>query len=197
MEKYNGKKEAGSVPKYNKMLMIISVFAVSLFVGMAVQPVFAGPISTSETIKNSQTPDPQCDSCSQAVVFAIEYMIKHVKDNLDGIYFLWSVDATILIFQGLIIGLSKSGFKPTLDEDELKANINYWVKKLVGPQLFTSTKLLANIGAISIGITGYLLKLCKNEPTNTATVNIEPTGRIGRFCPICIFNRIILKLLHI
>ena len=197
MEKENEKNKAGSLPRHNTLIMIVGIFAVSLFIGMAVQPAIAGEISTTDINMAQSTPDPQCDSCSEAVLFAVEYMIQHVRENLSGIYFLWTVDATLLIVEGLLIGFSKSGFSITINKVELQANVYYWVNKLVGPQLFTTTKLLANIGAIGIGITSYLLTLCKNPDTTVASVSIieQTTGRIDGFCPVCIIKRIIWKLL--
>jgi hypothetical protein len=176
MIKNNGKNQAGNLSKNSAMVMIVSILAVSMFIGIAFQPAIASSVSKEEKkaeIKQPLGPDPSCDSCAKAVAFSIEYMVNHVKSNLNGVYFLWSVDATILIFQGLILGLQQSGFKPEINEMELKATVHYWVKKLVGPQIFTTTKLLAKIGAVGIGITGYLLSLCNNDGTQTTSAYIE------------------------
>ena len=40
---------------------------------------------------------PGCDTCKEAVAFAVDYMVEYVNDNVNDTYFLWSVDAVILI----------------------------------------------------------------------------------------------------
>jgi hypothetical protein len=97
-------------------------------------------------------------------------MKEYVNENINDTYFFWTVDGSILIFQGLINGFKESGYTLEVDVNELKANIEHWVNKTVGSQKFTITLFLAKLGAITIGVTGYLLTLCidNNAKTNHA-----------------------------
>ncbi len=75
-------------------------------------------------------------------------MKDYVKDKMDSNYFLWRVDVSILIFQGLVIGFKESSCKIKFDENELKAKIEHWINKTVGSQKFTVTLFLVKLGAL-------------------------------------------------
>ena len=170
--------------KRNTVVVIISLFMGALFVGATLPSVLAGSISQDHRVTDidddscslcrsnlAQTGDtPNCKSCREAVAFAVDYMKDYVKDNMDNNYFLWRVDITILIVQGLVKGFKDSGYKLEVDENELRANIEYWVNRTCGSQKFTITIFLAKLSAITIGITGYLLTLCiDNDADNSHT----------------------------
>ena len=174
MKEVYGKYRAGGIPGNNGVKMIVSLMAVTLFIGMAMQAAIADYTPSVdpelEAVEENCSEcgfmgpvyeKPKCETCVQAVFHAVEYMIGHVKDNLPKkVYFLKTADASILIFNGLVIGLLDSGFRIKIDYDDLHDTINFWVKKLVGPQLFFITRFMARLGAISIGITFYLLSFC-------------------------------------
>lgn len=208
MKKNYGKNGAGHIGKNNTVIMIVSVLAVTLFIGAAMQPVTAGSISINhfepaeveeclpcQSIEEPQTTS-KCKSCAEAVFHAVDYMKNHVKTALKGKgwYFMKSVDASILIFQGIVLGFKDSGFKPTINYKELNDTISYWVNKLCGPQqIFTVTKFLAKLGAISIGITGYLLSLCNFNYAKSLPAAIKQTPSFSQ--GISIFYKWI-KIIH-
>jgi len=155
-----------------------------LFIGAALPSVFAGAISQEEAESASyddpcplcssksthRLNSPGCDSCNEAVAFAVDYMKDYVKDKVNGSYFLWRVDISILIVQGLVKGFKDSGYKLEVNVNELRANIEYWVNRTCGSQKFTITIFLAKLSAITIGVTGYLLTLCiDNDEDNSHT----------------------------
>ena len=161
----------------NTAIVISCLVMSSLFIGAALPGVFAGAVN-SEKIQHIKDDEPcklcrenvaqpknrpGCESCNEAVAFAVDYMKDYVSENVNGTYFLWTVDVSILIVQGLVNGFKESGYKIEIDVDELKNNIEYWVNKTVGSQKFTVTQFLAKLGAITIGVTGYLLKLCIDD----------------------------------
>jgi hypothetical protein len=174
----------------NIVVFIASLFIGSIFIGADLPSVIAGNISQEKAkseINNEpcllceskfvcKNKDPDCDSCNEAVDFAVEYMKGYVKDKVKGDYFLWRVDVTILIFKGLIEGLKESGFELKIDKNALKANIEYWVNKTVGSQAFTVTLFLAKLGAITIGVTSYLLTLCIDNDSRNVQVKALHIG---------------------
>lgn len=175
MKKIFGKNKAGGIPGNNGVKMIVSIIAVALFIGAAMQAAIAGSTPGMDheqvAVEEECLPckctepgidDPKCETCVQAVFHAVKYMINHVITSLrgKGVYFLWTADASILIFEGLVWGIMDSGFKIKIDYNDLNSTINFWVKKLVGPQLFFVTRFMARLGAISIGIAWYLLSFC-------------------------------------
>jgi len=131
----------------------------------------------SKDIKDES--DSGCKSCNEAVAFAIDYMKDYVKDKINNTYFLWSMDATIIIVQGLVDGFKESGYKIEIDVNELKDNIQYWVNKTVGPQKFSVTLFLAKLGAITIGVTGYLLTLCIDDDSRSSQSKNRSIGNIS------------------
>ena len=175
--------------KRNTVITITSLLAVSLFIGAALPSAFAdsspeGAVEecSSCTLKHVPRPrdDPSCDTCKEAVYYAVDYMKDHVKENVDGIYFLWTVDVVILISEGLIEGFKESGFRIEIDEDELRANIEYWVNNTVGPQKFTVTLFLAKLGAIVVGVTAYLISLCYDDDAQNRPVTTQHSRTISR-----------------
>ena len=174
MKEVYGKYRAGGIPGCNVLKMIVSIMAVTLFIGISMPAAIAGSIPNvdHESVPVEEeclecgfiepgNEKPNCETCVQAVFHAVKYMIGHVKRNLpEEIYFLKTADASILIFNGLVLGIIDSGFRIEIDYNDLNNTINFWVKKLVGPQLFFITRFMARLGAISIGITFYLLSFC-------------------------------------
>ena len=163
----------------NTVIMIASLLVITLFIGAGMPSVIAGSIhhtvDEQEVVidgcpfcgSDDSPDDPSSESCEDAVDYAVDYMKEHVKENMNGTYFLWTVDVVILVFEGLIKGFKESGFTIEIDEEALKANIEYWVNKTVGPQQFTVTLFLAKLGAIAIGVTGYLISLCDDDAQNS------------------------------
>ena len=162
--------------KTNTFVVVSCLIMSSLFIGAALPGVFAGAVNSDRIEYVDDEPcklcrenvahpknGPGCESCNEAVAFAVDYMKDYVNDNIEGTYFLWTVDVSILIFQGLVNGFKESGYEIKIDVNELKSNIEYWVNKTVGSQKFTVTLFLAKLGAITIGVTGYLLTLCIND----------------------------------
>lgn len=181
MKERIGKTKAGGITNNNSIFMIISILAVTLFVGTAIQPAIARSTSNNDpkptTIEEVCIPcndaekwiegDPKCETCVAAVFHAVKYMMNHTittwKNNKSGgWHFFWTVDASLLITQGLILGIEDSGFKIQIDYEDLFHFVDNMVDKLVDPTnyLFPVTIFLARLAAIPIGITVYLLKLC-------------------------------------
>lgn len=168
--------------KKNTVIMITSLLVVGLFIGTVMPSVFAASSASSKS--NNPPNHPECETCKEAVDFAVGYMKVYVKDNINGTYSLWSVDVAILIFEGLIRGFEESDFEIKIDENELKASIEYWVNKTVGPQKFTVTLFLAKLGAIIIGVTAYLISLCNDDEQYRPAVSLYSrviTRIISRF----------------
>jgi hypothetical protein len=180
-----GKKEASHFGKNNAVMMIVCIFALTLFIGTAVQPAIASTITRQniETYTAEEecticapradipSTNPNCKTCQEAVSYAVEYMKYYVKDKLKDVnetYFLWTLDVVILISEGIHLGLQQSGFKIEVDKEDLNDNIVYWVNKTVGPQMFNVTLFLAKIGAISIGVTSYLITLCNGDTSKNS-----------------------------
>lgn len=172
--------------KKSTIVYIIGLVMSCLFVSASVPSVFAGAMSQDkiEMERNeelcvpcrlreiTESDNPNCDTCREAVEFAVEFMKIYVKEKIDDTYPLWSVDVTILILEGLVNGFIESGFLMEIDVNELQSNIEYWVNEIVGSQKYNATLFLARLGAITIGVTVYLLTLCTEEdPRNTNVKN--------------------------
>lgn len=200
MKEKFGKMEASHIGKNNSMIMIVSIIAVTLFIGTAVQPAIATTIHSQgievqeaeeECIicaprSDGPTHGPACKTCGEAVEYAVGYMKVYVKEKMKDVnetYFLWSLDVVFLISEGIHIGLKNSGFKIEIDREELNENIEYWVNKTVGPQMFNVTIFLAKLGAISIGVTGYLLTICNGEVSKNSPVVKKQIWSIFSFMP--------------
>ena len=163
--------------KKNTVITIASLLVITLFIGTAMSSATAGSLphatDEQEVVKEGcslcasdpeRPPDvPSCETCKETVDYVVDYMKDYVKENVDDIYFLWQVDAVLFIFEGLIMGFKESCFNIEIDEDALRANIEYWVNKTVGPQKFTVTLFLVKLGAIAIGVTDYLISLCNDD----------------------------------
>jgi hypothetical protein len=180
MKERYGKNEARNFRRSNSVIMIVSIFALILFIGSAVQPAIARNVTNEKVEVADENEDcslcapradgpiegPKCETCGEAVEYAINYMKAYVREKLKDVnetYFLITLDVIILMSEGIHIGLQKSGFKIEIDTDELNDNIEYWVNKTVGPQMYNVTLFLAKLGAISIGITSYLLTICNDD----------------------------------
>lgn len=183
MGKKFGRNKAGHITSNETVTMIVSILAVTLFIGTAIQSVIAAPAAPLssggaevEEVEEECIPckaeeleqwDPKCKTCVGAVFHSVKYMKDHVKATMKDkdVYFLWTVDVSIVIFEGLILGLEDSGFKIVINYEDLFQYINNSVNKLVNPTnyLFPVTKCLAILIAIPIGITVYLLTLCNGD----------------------------------
>jgi hypothetical protein len=169
----------------NLMFIATCLSVLALFVGTITPSVISSPIINVQTKTEKQrcyscesaqkysTLDSSCESCKEAVNYAINYMKDYVKENINDTYLLWSVDLVILIFEGLTKGIIESGYNIKIDYDELENYIEFWVNKTVGLQMFPVTIFLAKLGAITIGITAYLLSLCNNEGIKNSTDIIQ------------------------
>ena len=178
MNKKFGKNEAGDIGLNSSVITIVSMFVVALFVGVAVQPMMSGAISNvndGQTIveeehmscgcEKPKTGDSDDKTCSEAVFHAVRYMKDHVNNYIqylkrNGFYPLWTVDLTIEIVEGLTLGLIDSGFKIKINMTDLSNTIQFWVNKLLGPQVHLITRVTVILFAIYIGISWYLLTLC-------------------------------------
>ena len=197
MKEKCGKNGASQVRDNKTVFMIVSILAAGFFIGTAMQPAIAGsvpfqvfdPKTTGEECTiyvpklNGISHSPSCKTCEEAIAYAVSYMKGYVKEKLKDVndtYFLWRLDVIILISQGIHIGLKKSGFKIEIDEDELKTNVEYWVNKTVGPQMFNVTIILAKLGAISIGVADYLLTLCNGDVAKNSQASPKQIWSISR-----------------
>ena len=189
MNKKIGKNEASHIRIKNTVIMTVSLIAVSLFIGTAIQPAIAGSLSTqgveSEPVEEectlcaeSSSNLPVCKTCVEAVNFAIDYSMDYVKEKVNNTpvwYPLKVREITIHLRDGIIEGLFKSGFSfKEIDKEELNATIAYWVNLTVGEQTLNRTLFVAYIGAIAIGITGYLLSLCNKKDTKGRIPSVTP-----------------------
>jgi hypothetical protein len=177
----------------SNIFIITSLVMTCVIVGAGATNVFAGAISKERNeinqidepcilckAKNSnEEKGPGCESCNEAVAFAVDFMKDYVKENIKNTYFLWSVDASIIICEGLIIGFRESGYRLDVNVSQLKANIEYWVNKTVGPQKFTVTLFIAKLGAITIGVTGYLLTLCIDDDVRNSELRSRGISSIS------------------
>ena len=165
MNKKFGKNEAGGARRKNTVIMIISIFVVTIFIGSTIQPALADealkPINPS---KNTIKIQGQCTTCECAVDFAVDHMIKYVIKNAppDEEHLFWRVEYVVLIWQGINEGLKLSGFEVKINTVELKKEIKYWVNEIADGQILPVTQFLANLTAIGAGLLSYLTTLCDN-----------------------------------
>ncbi|UCF13635.1 MAG: hypothetical protein JSW06_05090 [Thermoplasmatales archaeon] len=187
MNKNFGRSKAGGITKKNSVIMIVSILAVTLFIGTAIQPVIATPL-TSEGAEVKEVEevcipckyeeertqgDAKCKTCVGAVFYAVRYMNGHVRDKIKAkiseggklIYPLWTVDLSMLFSQELIKGLVDSGFRFKVDFVDLCQSINNTVNKLIDSAnyFYPVISYLAVLFVIPIGITVYLLRLCTGD----------------------------------
>jgi hypothetical protein len=175
MEGKIGTIKAGDLSHKKSIMMIVSILAVTVFIGTAVQPALSAPSQNTDSqpvanekeyfpcdCEQTTTEGAGCQRCVEAVFHAVKYMRAYVKETFKGkgVYFLWTADVAIVVVEGLILGLKDSGFTIDIDYNELKSTVDFWVGKLWGPQMFFITRFMARLGAISIGITWYLLSFC-------------------------------------
>jgi hypothetical protein len=170
--------------KKSTVVYIIGLVTSCLFVSAFVPSVFAGAISQDKiemehneelcipcrSRQITESDNPNCDTCREAVEFAVDFMKEYVKEEIDDTYPLWSFDVTILVLEGLVQGFIESGFLMEIDVNELQSNIEYWVNEIVGSQKYNATLFLARLGAITIGVTTYLLTLCTEDDARNTNV---------------------------
>lgn len=157
----------------NTVIIAVSLLIVALFIGTAMTPTTAGSLSqeseeegcklcanSEQKTLDPSSPNGGCETCREAVEHTIDFTIDYVQDNLKGRYFLWRVDAVLLILEGVVLGWEDSGYQLQLDMDEIQAEIEYWLDLLVGQQIFFVTLFLAKLVAIAAGIASYLITFC-------------------------------------
>jgi hypothetical protein len=192
---HNGKKKTG--------MMIVSIIAVTLFIGTALEPALAEPLNP-EGLKAPENEEectlcaprstdpvnnPECTSCIQAIKFAVNYSRYHVNQtfaNDKEWYPLMVAEVVIAIFEGIHIGLKESGFKISIDDEALKEKIQYWVDRTVDSDYkYNMTEFLAVIGSVFIGVGAYLLTRCSpdddTERSNTSTLRNIISSIVRRF----------------
>ena len=112
----------------SNIFIITSLVMTCVIVGAGATNVFASAISKERNEINlvdepcilckaknaNEEKGPGCESCNEAVAFAVDYMKDYVKENIKNTYFLWSVDASIVICEGLIIGFRESCINNTI-----------------------------------------------------------------------------------
>lgn len=210
MEKKFGRNKAGHTPSNKAVTMIVSILAVTLFIGTAMQPIMAGPVSNSNPepveveeeclpCKAAETTskNPPCESCACAVNYAVDYMVIFVTANVKDYKFpLWRAELVGLIFEGIVTGVIESGFGFHINEKELKAHINYWIDKLIEPEnyRYKINEILANIYAIGVGISSYLSTICNN---NVAQSLPAPTQQTPSVSKIILIFYMWIKILHL
>ena len=165
MKEKFGKKEASHNGKNSSVIMIVCFFAVAIFIGTAIDPVFAG----SAQVKIDPEIEPDCNTCHEAMKYAINYSITNLEKKIEeeGIeHAFWRVDIVITFSLGIIEGIKESGFEIKINYVKLMDNVDYWIVKMNGDgQWYDATQLLANITGVAVGVTAYLLTLCTEEDT--------------------------------
>jgi hypothetical protein len=192
MNKKIGKNEASHNLTKTMVKMTVSIMAVILFIGTAIQPALAGT-STTQGIesepneeecnlcpKSSENqPDlPICETCVEAVEFAVDYMIDYVNETIyekgeDDTFYGMNIAAAIV--RGLIDGVIKSGFRFDIGHGELAENVFVWLdKEIYKDQWYIGTKIIALLASIAAGITEKLLSLCRNDDDTKGRVPTTP-----------------------
>ena len=207
MRKNLGNYEAGHNGKKKTGMMIVSIVAVTLFIGTALEPALADPLSPVEiktpeneeecTLCASGSSDPvnnpECKSCIEAIKFAVNYSRSHVNQTFanDSIWYpLMVVEVAIAIFEGIHEGLKISGFKVSIDEEALKEKIKYWVDRTVDSNYkYNMTEFLAVIGSVFVGVLAYLLTRC-NPDDDTERLDTTPLRNIISY----IVRRFIIRI---
>lgn len=155
-------------------ITLISLVAVALFIGTAINPATAvtslrdeSQELVAESTECSLCAQSQeytipsgggCDTCGETVEFAVNYMLENIGDILDdGWYLLKSVDAAILVVSLIVEGTVQSGYTIQLNADELKAYVKDQLETYVGSQIFLITQFLAAIIVISVSVVVYLI----------------------------------------
>ena len=204
MRKNLGNYEAGQNGKKKTGMMIVSIVAVTLFIGTALEPALADSIGPAGikapeyyeeecTLCASGSSDPvdipECKSCIEAIKFAVNYSREHVNQTFsnDSVWYpLMVVEVVVAIFEGIHEGLKVSGFKIEIDEEALKEKIQYWVDRTVDSDYkYSMTEFLAVLGSVFIGVGAYLLTRCSpdedTERSNTTTLRSIISSIVRRF----------------
>jgi hypothetical protein len=182
MEKKYRRNEAKVFGTKNTVIMIVSILAVGLFIGMALEPITAVSVTNLEaepasvedeclpcTIqkKVSKMSPPVCKTCKDAVKHIINKTMEHVQDNFPWEALLfpgWAVELSCYVFEGIIKGIQTSDFEFEIDFKELNETINYWIERFLDPhQNHTITKVMFFMNAILVGIGDYLLSQCNDK----------------------------------
>lgn len=178
------KKEARNFGKKNTMVWIACLFAVTLFIGVAIQPALSNPMANN-VVENETDPDtcslcvpiskntgtgPTCKTCICAARVAVKTSMSYTRDKIDkkieetgGYYSGFFGDIVIWILEGVEEGISVSGYEIDLDKNQLNETIRYWVDECVGPQEHNVTKIIAALQGVSIGVRMYLISVCLND----------------------------------
>jgi hypothetical protein len=205
MKKKYGKNEASGFGKKSTVIMIGSIIAVSLLIGVAMKPVLAGSVSHQPIDPISDENEclpckvmeiqpgtaPNCKTCKCAMEFAVNHSINKVEEKIDkyGLNHTFAgLDVIITLTVGILEGLILSGFKFHINNISLEENVTYWVNKIGGgKQWYRATELLANLTSIGVGILAYLLKLCKDSGDKSSQVTRQQ---------IRTFPQIIIKFIN-
>jgi len=182
MKEKFGKNEASHIGKRNTAIMIVSILSVALFIGTALQPAIASPMTylvvevednedECPLCRSRESPaetKPKCKTCLSAAGFAVKHGINYTrgkiieKMNNNDVWEGVLADISLWLIEGVGQGIKLSGFKIELDKEELNETIKYYVNKYVGPQGHNVTKIFVALRAISIGIRVYFISLCAN-----------------------------------
>jgi len=183
MKEKFGKMEASQNGKTNSVMMIVCIFAVTFFIGTAIEPVLAGSNSSGEivyqpidkqcslSVPKTIDPefDPDCNTCREAMKYAINHSIENLEKKIEEEgtdHPFWRVDIVIAFSLGIVEGIKESGFEIKINYVKLMDNVDYWIVKMNGDgQWYDATQLLANITGVAVGVTTYLLTLCSEEET--------------------------------
>ena len=204
MRKNLGNNEASHNGKKKTWMMIVSIVAVTLFIGTALEPALADTMSpaglkapeyeeectlcASESTESEEIPE--CTSCIEAIKFAVEYSRSYVNKTFanDKVWYpLMVVEVVITIFDGIHEGLKVSGFKIDIDEEALKEKIQYWVDRTVDSDYkYNMTEFLAVIGSVFVGVLAYLLTRCSPD---------DNTERSGSANLVNIISSIVLRFI--
>jgi hypothetical protein len=217
MEKKFGNNKAGYHSRNKTVTMIVSILAVTLFIGIAMQPVIAEPISVKKSelqayeeeckpCKAAEQPQTilPCASCKCAVKFAVDYGLKYAKGEIDKkmeetngkIYSGFFVDLVLWIRTGVLKGFEESGYDFDVDIVKLTEEIEYWVNKKIDIPEHDLAKIVAALSGIFKGLGVYLIELCGGKPK---TLYEPPITQITSPDLPIIYKIIVFlyKLLHI
>ena len=155
------------------VLATVSIMTVFLFIGTIMTSAIAGSLTPLEdrnvddlcskaTYFQDNSDKPICETCNEAVEFALEYAVKYANKNTPDINPTYPVAGIIEVFtlwtehfsKGIVKGFQESGFELPVDlNDMLKEGKNAAARYTTFPG-----KTIAFIAAI----TNYLLEICND-----------------------------------
>lgn len=129
------------------------------------------------------TAEGNCDTCTEAVEFAIEHMRidmdGYLEDLLEeyGWYAFVLGDFVLDAIGSFGYWLARSGYEIELDIDELIATVQSYVEELVGPQQHLITLVAAALVAIALGIIAYFITICGAESVPGSASSAQSTSQ--------------------